>query len=104
MAADSDESKLITSPTPHGETINARTCESSRYSIIEIKLLILMKMAVPDPQNGQIPVIDISGSSPDVDIAESLVKAASTYGFVYIKNKGKDIPVKVIDDMFDVVW
>jgi isopenicillin N synthase-like dioxygenase len=60
-------------------------------------------MAIQNIQKGQIPVIDISGSSPDNEIAERLVEAASTYGFVYIKNEGKDIPVKVINDMFDVV-
>lgn len=52
---------------------------------------------------GQIPVIDISGASSEVDIAEELVKAASTYGFVYVKNEGKDISVEQIDHIFDVV-
>jgi isopenicillin N synthase-like dioxygenase len=60
-------------------------------------------MAIRNAQQGQIPVIDISGSSLEREIAERLVEAASTYGFVYIKNEGKDIPVKVIDDMFNVV-
>jgi isopenicillin N synthase-like dioxygenase len=60
-------------------------------------------MAIQNPDQGQIPVIDISGTRPVVETAEELVKAASTYGFVYIKNEGKDIPVEVIDDLFDVV-
>lgn len=60
-------------------------------------------MAFGSMQKDQIPVINISGPSPDHEVAERLVEAASTYGFVYVKNEGKDIPVKVIDDMFDVV-
>ncbi|CAG8952725.1 hypothetical protein HYFRA_00008969 [Hymenoscyphus fraxineus] len=52
--------------------------------------------------SGQIPVIDISGTKADADVAEELVQAASTYGFVYVKNEGKDIPVKEIDHIFDV--
>lgn len=60
-------------------------------------------MASNNETSGQIPVIDISGASSEVDIAEELVKAASTYGFVYVKNEGKDIPVETIDHMFDVV-
>ena len=63
-----------------------------------------LRMAIHNPQQGQIPVIDISGSTPDDEIAEQLVKAASTYGFVYIKNEGEDISIKVIDEMFDIVW
>ncbi|CZS94469.1 hypothetical protein WAI453_008067 [Rhynchosporium graminicola] len=49
---------------------------------------------------GQIPVIDISGSLPQSEIAKRLVDAATTYGFVYLKSLGKDIPVEVIDDIF----
>lgn len=60
-------------------------------------------MAANNESTGQIPVIDISGASSEVDIAEELVKAASTYGFVYVKTEGKDIPVKEIDHIFDVV-
>ncbi|KAG4427874.1 hypothetical protein IFR05_016642 [Cadophora sp. M221] len=51
---------------------------------------------------GQIPVIDISGSVPQTEVAKQLVDAAATYGFVYIKNQGKDIPVKVIDNLFQL--
>ena len=60
-------------------------------------------MAIEIPEKGLIPVIDISGSSPDKEVAEQLVKAASTYGFVYVKNEGKDIPIKAIDGMFNMV-
>ena len=52
---------------------------------------------------GQIPVIDISGSRSETEVAKELVDAAATYGFVYIKNEGKDIPVEVIDDVFQLV-
>lgn len=52
---------------------------------------------------GQIPVIDISGSIPQAEVAKQLVDAAATYGFVYVKNQGKDIPVEVIDGIFQLV-
>ena len=52
---------------------------------------------------GQIPVIDISGSIPEDEVAKQLVDAAATFGFVYIKNKGKDIPVQAIDRVFELV-
>lgn len=51
---------------------------------------------------GLIPVIDISGSNPENEVAEQLVHAATTYGFVYIKNQGKDIPVEAIDNLFSL--
>ena len=51
----------------------------------------------------QLPVVDISGSSPEAEIAKELVDAASTYGFVYIKSLGKDIPVEAIDNIFSLV-
>lgn len=54
-------------------------------------------------QTAQIPVIDVSGNQPEAEVAEALVDAAATYGFVYIKNEGKDIPVAVIDRMFELV-
>lgn len=52
---------------------------------------------------GQIPVIELSVSESESHTANALVDAAATYGFVYIKNTGKDIPVEVIDDIFDLV-
>jgi isopenicillin N synthase-like dioxygenase len=52
---------------------------------------------------GQIPVIDLSGSLPEYELAKELVNAVATYGFVYIKNEGKDIPVGEIDRIFDLV-
>lgn len=52
---------------------------------------------------GRIPVIDISGSVPQSEVAKQLVDAAATFGFVYIKNLGKDIPVDAIDRTFELV-
>ena len=60
-------------------------------------------MATRNGQGGQIPVIDVSGTTPEVEVAKQLVDAASTYGFVYIKNEGKDIPVETIDSLFELV-
>jgi isopenicillin N synthase-like dioxygenase len=60
-------------------------------------------MATTNGHTGQIPVIDISGPLPESEIAEQLVDAAATYGFVYVKNEGKDIPVEAIDSVFDLV-
>lgn len=51
----------------------------------------------------QIPIIDISGPVPEAEIAKQLVDAATTFGFVYIRNLGKDIPVDAIDKTFELV-
>ncbi|RDW88580.1 clavaminate synthase-like protein [Coleophoma cylindrospora] len=59
-------------------------------------------MAQANGQPVQIPIIDISGAAPESQVAKELVDAAVTYGFVYIKNEGKDIPVEVIDHTFDL--
>jgi len=48
----------------------------------------------------QIPVIDISGHALEAHVAKELVDAATTFGFVYIKNEGKEIPLEVIDRAF----
>ncbi|KAH7067401.1 hypothetical protein BKA63DRAFT_117560 [Paraphoma chrysanthemicola] len=45
-----------------------------------------------------IPVIDISNPSPEV--AQEVLDAASTHGFLFIKNDGLTIPPKDIDEMF----
>lgn len=50
-----------------------------------------------------IPVIDISGDLPESQVAQEIVDAAIKYGFVYVKNLGKDIPVDLIDRTFDLV-
>lgn len=51
----------------------------------------------------KIPVIDISGDVPEAEVAEALVDAAATNGFVYVKNLGKDIPIEVIERTFALV-
>ncbi|KAB8296695.1 hypothetical protein EYC80_002115 [Monilinia laxa] len=51
---------------------------------------------------GRIPVIDISGSIPEDEVAKQLVDAAATFGFVYIRNLGKDIPVNAVDRTFEL--
>lgn len=48
-----------------------------------------------------IPVIDIS--KPSEEIAQRVLDAASTHGFLYIKNDGVTIPPQDIDDMFKLV-
>ena len=55
------------------------------------------------PTTSQIPVIDISGSIPEARVAKELIDAAATYGFVYIRNLGKDIPVEAINKAFELV-
>jgi isopenicillin N synthase-like dioxygenase len=60
-------------------------------------------MATTNGHTVQIPVIDISGPLPESEIGEQLVDAAATYGFVYVKNEGKDIPIQAIDSIFDLV-
>ena len=51
--------------------------------------------------NASIPIIDIS--SPDDDVAANLLEAASTYGFIFIKNTGSEIPQQLVEDMFGMV-
>ena len=51
----------------------------------------------------QIPVIDLSGALPEAQLAKELVDAVATSGFVYIKNKGQDIPINAIEGIFDMV-
>ncbi|PSN65989.1 Clavaminate synthase-like protein [Corynespora cassiicola Philippines] len=47
-----------------------------------------------------IPVIDISDSSPET--SQKVLDAASTHGFLFIKNDGVTIPPKNITEMFDL--
>lgn len=58
-------------------------------------------MAATNGTTDQIPVIDLSG--PEGTVAKELVHAAATYGFVYIKSLGKDIPLESIDGTFALV-
>lgn len=51
-----------------------------------------------------IPIIDISADRVDeVEIAKALVDAAAEYGFVYIRNTGKDISAEQVQGAFDLV-
>jgi hypothetical protein len=52
-------------------------------------------------ENTEIPVIDIS--NPDDHVARQVLEAASTHGFLFIKNDGVTIPPQDIDDMFKLV-
>jgi len=58
-------------------------------------------MSPPENDQGPIPVIDIS--RPSETVAQQVLDAASTHGFLYIKNDGVTIPPQDIDDMFKVV-
>lgn len=51
----------------------------------------------------KIPVIDISGSVSEAEVARALVGAVASNGFVYVRNLGQDIPIEVIDRTFDLV-
>jgi isopenicillin N synthase-like dioxygenase len=51
-----------------------------------------------------IPIIDISAEGADeAQVARALVDAAAEFGFVYIKNTGKAIPVEQIENAFNIV-
>ncbi|TAQ84878.1 hypothetical protein B7494_g6799 [Chlorociboria aeruginascens] len=50
----------------------------------------------------QIPVINISRSVSELDVARELVEAAATYGFIYLKNEGEDIPGEAVEQAFDL--
>jgi len=51
----------------------------------------------------EIPVIDVAGSSTDPNIARALLDAAATFGFVYVKSQGEDIPLEEIEKAFELV-
>ncbi|KAF9700466.1 hypothetical protein EKO04_002055 [Ascochyta lentis] len=55
-------------------------------------------MSQSEVDGSSIPVIDIS--KPSDEIARQVLDAASTHGFLFIKNDGVTIPPKDIDDMF----
>jgi isopenicillin N synthase-like dioxygenase len=58
-------------------------------------------MTLENNPNTAIPVIDISSPSPEV--AQQVLDAASSHGFLFIKNDGITIPPKDIADMFELV-
>ncbi|XXG99768.1 hypothetical protein Hte_006109 [Hypoxylon texense] len=50
-----------------------------------------------------IPIIDISAEGADqVQVARELVDAAVKYGFIYIRNAGRDISTEQIDNAFNL--
>ncbi|KAF2468947.1 Clavaminate synthase-like protein [Lindgomyces ingoldianus] len=51
-------------------------------------------------EDAGIPVIDIS--NPSSAVALQVLHAASTFGFLFIKNDGMTIPPKDIEDMFEL--
>lgn len=54
-----------------------------------------------ESQDAEIPVIDIA--NPSSQVAEEVLKAASSNGFLFIKNDGVTIPPKDIKEMFNIV-
>ncbi|KAI4594843.1 hypothetical protein KJ359_007364 [Pestalotiopsis sp. 9143b] len=55
------------------------------------------------PEAANIPIIDISADGVDeLEIAKALVDAAAEYGFVYIRNTGKDISAEQVQGAFDL--
>lgn len=54
-----------------------------------------------ETENTTIPVIDIS--NPSSEVARQVLDAASTHGFLFIKNDGVTIPPQDIDGMFELV-
>jgi len=58
-------------------------------------------MTSSDIQKTSIPVIDISSPSPEV--AQLVLDAAATHGFLFIENDGVTIPPAAIDAMFELV-
>ncbi|KAH8600057.1 oxidoreductase-like protein [Bisporella sp. PMI_857] len=63
-------------------------------------------MSVINKKLAKIPVVDITcgGAPADTysDVAKALCSAAYDYGFVYIRNQGKDIPIGAIDRAFEL--
>lgn len=53
------------------------------------------------PVDAGIPIIDIS--NPSSEVAKDVLDAASTHGFLFIKNDGVTIPPQDIASMFDLV-
>ncbi|OAQ85647.1 oxidoreductase, 2OG-Fe(II) oxygenase family [Purpureocillium lilacinum] len=52
------------------------------------------------PATANIPVIDLAGD--EADVARQLVAAAEEHGFIYIKNRGNDIPAAAVDEAFSL--
>lgn len=51
-----------------------------------------------------IPIIDISAEGADqAQVAKELVDAAVEYGFIYVRNAGRDISTEQIENAFNLV-
>jgi len=61
----------------------------------------MTEMPHSEMEDTDIPVIDVS--QPSDDVARQVLEAASTHGFLFIKNDGVTIPPQDIDDMFKLV-
>ncbi|KZF26578.1 oxidoreductase-like protein [Xylona heveae TC161] len=48
----------------------------------------------------ELPIIDLS--KPSAEVGEEIVNAAATYGFLYIKNTGRDIKPEAIERAFEL--
>ncbi|KAF9736597.1 hypothetical protein PMIN02_009197 [Paraphaeosphaeria minitans] len=57
-------------------------------------------MSTTDPQDADIPIIDISCSTPDVP--QQVLSAASTNGFLFVKQDDSLLPQAQIDAMFSL--
>ena len=51
--------------------------------------------------NANIPIINISNPSPEV--AQQVLDADSTHGFLFIQNDGSILPIQHVNNMFDLV-
>lgn len=71
-------------------SLNPRDCSST--------LKENSKMSRAEVKDADIPIIDISSSSPD--IAQQVLDAASSYGFLYIKHDSTLLPAEKVDNMF----
>ncbi|UNI18814.1 hypothetical protein JDV02_005061 [Purpureocillium takamizusanense] len=54
------------------------------------------------PATANIPVIDLAGDEQADAVARQLVAAAEEHGFIYIKNRGHDIPAAAVDEAFSL--
>jgi hypothetical protein len=94
---------MTLSTTASSDELSSAHIPLSSDSFSFLLLDNIINMGSTSDTEGQIPVIDLSGSSPEPQVAAEIVDAAAKYGFVYIRNQGKDVPVEVIDGIFDLV-
>ncbi len=81
----------------------SRTYRAPILPPLFILILIIYEtnMSAAKGTTDQIAVTDLSG--PEGTVAKELARAAATYGFVYIRSLGKDIPLESIDGTFALV-